>query len=370
MIKEGDVVTSKEAMKLALKEAKKGHGFVSPNPLVGCTIVDKNHNFLSVGAHLKFGEAHAEVNALNKIKDKTKLKGATVYVTLEPCAHSGKTGACAEALSQYPIKKIVYGTLDPNPLVAGKGLSILEKAGVEIGHYQTMEPRCVELCEQFLFHMKQKQPFVSIKIATSLDGKIALINGDSQWITSPESRLHSRNLRAHYDATMIGAGTFLNDNPHLDFRDTTFEGRKENRIVILDPKGKAAERFSGSHLEKKHKSQNIYVLSREENLSSWKGQSVNLIPWNNTPVGWEVSMKKLYEAGIYSLFVEGGAYAISQLLQFKRVQKLYLYQAPKILGYGKSWSDYYKIQSVSEALTLRKWESQALEHDRFNTGWF
>ncbi|MCJ8277606.1 MAG: RibD family protein, partial [Bdellovibrionales bacterium] len=185
-----------------------------------------------------------------------------------------------------------------------------------------------------------------------------------------QSRLHARKLRAHYDATMIGAGTFINDNPSLDFRETEFEGRKQNRIVILDPKGKGAEKFKGSNLEKLHAPENIYILTRQEKAEAWQGKGVHVLPWNSNPVGWEVALKSLYENNIYSLFVEGGAYAISQLLQFKRVQKLYMYQAPKILGYGKSWSDNVKFHNVADAITLRELSSEKLEHDLLHTGWF
>ncbi|MCB0377494.1 MAG: bifunctional diaminohydroxyphosphoribosylaminopyrimidine deaminase/5-amino-6-(5-phosphoribosylamino)uracil reductase RibD [Bdellovibrionales bacterium] len=357
-------------MKEALAAAEKGRGFVSPNPTVGCTIVDKDHKFLASAGHMKFGGPHAEILALEKISDKSQLQGATIYVTLEPCAHEGKTGSCAKAIAQHPFKELIYGTLDPNPLVTGKGILIVENAGIGIGHFQALEEECKKSCEDFLFHITHEMPFVVVKVASSLDGKIALTNGDSQWITGPETRAHARELRAHYDATMIGAGTFLNDDPLLDFRETFYEGKRDNRIVILDPRAKGAQFWPQSQLSKKHKKENIFVLTRKDNMEVWQNHGIKTLAWNSSPVGWEVAMKSLYKEGIASLFVEGGAYAISQLLQFKKVHKLYLYQAPKIMGYGKSWADYFKVKSVADAPQLKKWEIEKLEHDNLLTGWF
>ena len=352
----------------ALSAAEKGLGFVSPNPLVGCTVVDKNHCFLSSGGHLKFGEHHAEVNALLKIEDKSQLEGATVYVTLEPCAHEGKTPSCAKILAGKPIAKVVYGLKDPNPEAKG-GSQILEEAGIETGFFTTYEEKCRRLCAAFLWNQEKSLPFIVTKVAASLDGKIALGNGDSRWITGPETRLHARSLRAHYDATLIGAGTFINDNPLLDFRDTDFEGKKDNKIVILDPKGKGYSRYLDSQIAAKHRKSQVFVLTRTDYQQGWLDLGVEVIPSNSSPVGWEQSLKKLHQKGIYSLFVEGGSYAISQLIQFKLIQKIYVYQAPKILGKGKGWSDSFQIYKLEDALNLKSWESQSLGQDMLIRGW-
>ena len=356
-----------DAMNLALKEGEKGKGFVSPNPPVGCAIVDRDHSLLALGAHLRCGQAHGEIEALNQIQDKDRLKGATVYVTLEPCAHRGKTGSCAQTLSQYPLKEVVYGTLDPNPKVSGQGLEILKDKGIQVTHYKEMEDQCRELCEHFLFHIQNQRPFVSLKVASSLDGKIALKNGQSQWITHETTRLHSRNQRAYYDATLIGARTFIQDDPLLDFRKTPFEGLKENKIVLLDPKGRAIQYFLNSQIQKKHPTQNIYVLTDPQFIDSWKKHLVHTLPW--CAQGWKECLNNLYQKGIHSLFVEGGAFATSSLLSGGFVEKIYLYQAPKIMGQGTCWSGSFQVENMSQSLVCKKWKIQELTPDFLFTGW-
>lgn len=366
----GQHITPDQAMRFAIETAKQGLAMVSPNPLVGCVIVDKNHNFLSAGAHLKAGKAHAEINALKSIASENLLKGATVYVTLEPCAHQGKTGSCAKALSELPIKKVFYGAMDPNPLVAGRGLQVLMQAKIEVELFDRYKEACLELAEQFHFHMAHQCPFVAIKVGSSLDGKMALKNGQSQWITGEEARKYSRKLRAHYDATMIGAGTLNYDNPTLDFRDTEFAGLKENRVVILDPKGKGADRFKETNIFKTHGYKNIFVLTRLEYKEKWNRHLVHVIDWDSSPGGWQDSLKNLYLNGITSLFVEGGSFVFGQLLQNNLINKIYLFQSPKILGEGVSWSQYFYNDNLSEVPSIKGWNSLMIGQDRLNIGYF
>ncbi len=366
----GDPIKSDQAMRLAIEVAKKGRGFVSPNPVVGCVVVDANHNFLAADAHLKFGGPHAEINALNQIEDRQKLKGATLYVTLEPCAHQGKTGSCAEFISRLPIRKVFYGTLDPNPLVAGKGVEILRSHQKLVSHFDEYDQDCKELCEQFIFHIQTGLPFVSLKVATSFDGKMALSDGQSQWITCDESRLHSRRLRAHYDATLIGTGTLKYDNPTLDFRGTAFEGQKKNKIVILDANGSAAENFKEHNVFKTHGSKNIFVLTREEHRQKWSKNLVHLIPWEASEQGWNLALKNLVQKGIYSLFIEGGSYAYGQALNFKILNKIYLFQSPQILGDGISWTQYFKVTELGLAPRLSRWQSVSLGTDLLHAAYF
>lgn len=366
----GDTITAEQAMRLAIELAKQGRGFVSPNPLVGCVIVDKNGKFVSGGAHLKYGEAHAEINALNGVTDKALLKGASVFVTLEPCAHEGKTGSCAKALGQHPIAEVHYGTLDPNPLVSGQGLKILEAKGIKTIHYKEFEKPCREVCEQFLYSMKHKMPFVALKVGASFDGKIALNSGESQWITGEQARTFSRSLRAHYDATFIGGGTLSYDNPTLDFRDTEFEGKKENRIIILDPNGRNAGSFKESNIKKVHSTKNIFVLTRSEHIDKWSKNLVHVVEWENSKGGWEKAFKNLHRKGMSSIFVEGGSYVFSQLLQYKLAQKFYMFQSNKILGEGVSWSQYFQINKLSEAPQLHSWNSLVMGEDRLHIAYF
>ena len=276
----GGKISPDQAMVLAVETAKQGIGFVSPNPVVGCVVVDKDHRLISSGAHLQYGEAHAEINAIDNVQDSSQFDGASIYVTLEPCAHQGKTGSCATRISQLPIKKVIYGAKDPNPKVSGKGLDILTTAGIEVELFDKWQSYCLELAEQFHYHIKRQRPFISIKIASSLDGKIALHNGDSQWITGTEARRFARQLRGHYDGTMVGAGTIIHDDPHLDFRETIFDKQKNNKIVIVDPKAVIDEEIANKKVFKIHGPQNIFLLQPNSTESSLKKILPNIIKWS------------------------------------------------------------------------------------------
>ena len=359
-----------QAMELAIAEAKKGAGFTSPNPLVGCVIIDKAGELLSKGAHLQYGQAHAEVNAINGVKDPAQFEGATVVVTLEPCAHQGKTGSCAVALSKLSIKQVVYGLSDPNPLVAGKGRDILINAGIDAKLYDGDKQRLEQVCEQFLFHMQNKRPFVALKVATSLDGQMALANGESQWITGPAARTHSRTLRAHYDATLIGAGTFIADNPRLDFRDTPFEGQKTNKVILFDPKGKAATAFPGSHIESIYSKENIFVITPEAHVKPWSALPVTTLYWNPGKEGWDQVLSSLYQKGVYSVFVEGGRFVFAELIRYGLAQKLYHYQAPKILGDGFNWTELLKLDSLTQAYSLSQLSATKIGQDTLVEAYF
>jgi len=370
LIKVGDELSQKQAMDLALKVAEMGRGMVSPNPLVGCTLVDREHRFLSSGAHLKYGDDHAEVNALKNLKDPAHSQGATAYVTLEPCSHFGKQPPCTEALIAAKVGKVIYGMLDPNPLVAGKGVKHLKDHNIEVGHFVTYQKKCEHLVEEFLHLLERPTPFVTLKLASSIDGKIALDSGVSKWITGPETRVHARNLRAQSDATLIGAGTLINDDPTLDFRQTVFENLKKNKIVIFDPKGKAAKVFETSVLRKIHSSENIFVVSTDEGLSAWKNAECHKVAWQPSYQGWWQALKVLRNLGVVSIFVEGGGFAISQFLQYKLAQKIHIYQAPKIIGQGKGWSEGLRIRDLDSALPIKDWQQKAVGGDILITGRF
>jgi diaminohydroxyphosphoribosylaminopyrimidine deaminase/5-amino-6-(5-phosphoribosylamino)uracil reductase len=188
-------LTPNEAMKLAIEEAARGAGFVAPNPLVGCVILSRDGALIGRGHHERIGEGHAEVRALESVADVSQLNAAQVFVTLEPCAHQGRTPSCAEALAKLPIASVTYGLEDPNPLVAGKGAEILRAAGKTVQIFGGLKTELEEACEIFLMNMREKRAFVALKAAASLDGKIALPDGSSQWITGEESRAHVQSLR-------------------------------------------------------------------------------------------------------------------------------------------------------------------------------
>ena len=199
----GDVITADQAMQLAMDVAVKGAPYVSPNPVVGCVVVNANHQFLAYGYHPKYGQEHAEINALNKLSD-SEIKDSTFYVTLEPCAHQGKTASCAKKLATLPIKKVVYGLMDLNPLVSGQGVKILQQAGIITEEYSGhLKNDLQSLCEIFLKNFSEKKLFIAAKVATSLDGQIALKSGESKWITSANSRNYVHELRSYYDAILV-----------------------------------------------------------------------------------------------------------------------------------------------------------------------
>jgi diaminohydroxyphosphoribosylaminopyrimidine deaminase/5-amino-6-(5-phosphoribosylamino)uracil reductase len=246
----GKTVTPSQAMRLAIDEAKLGWGFVSPNPLVGCTIVDSDHRLLSVGYHARIGEAHAEISAIQNLNDPSLVAGSNVYVTLEPCAHEGakkKTGSCARRLSELKPASVTYAVEDPYPLVSGKGAQMLREAGVrseplksrsDISDRAELEAAAEEVAEVFLHNQRASEPFVGIKVAMSSDGMIASRAADQRWVTGLESREHVHYLRAGYDAVLVGRGTFDTDDPSLNVRHSQFPNF-ENKAILLDPMGRS-----------------------------------------------------------------------------------------------------------------------------------
>ena len=214
-------------MRRCISLAKKGEGKVSPNPLVGCVIFDDNFNILSEGYHEKYVQNHAERNAI--LNAKSNLKGKSLIVNLEPCSHYGKTPPCADLIIEKGIKKVIIGMIDPNPIVSGNGIKKLQKAGIEVVT-GVLEKECRILNEVFIKNQIKKSPFVVIKTATTLDGKIATQTGNSKWITDESSRLEVQKLRNKYDAILTSSATVIEDNPKLTCR--LKNGRNPVRIIL------------------------------------------------------------------------------------------------------------------------------------------
>lgn len=213
-------------IQLAIEIAKKGTGSVSPNPLVGCVII-KDNKIIGAGYHQKFGEEHAEINAINSSAE--SVEGSTLYVNLEPCSHHGKTPPCVDRIIKEKIKRVVIGTLDVNPLVSGNGVKALKKAGVDV-KVGVLENECIELNKFFFKYITSKLPYVTLKAAQTLDGMIADKNKNSEWISSKESIKYVHWLRASYDAVLFGSDTAKIDNPKLTVR--MVEGRNPYRVVL------------------------------------------------------------------------------------------------------------------------------------------
>lgn len=343
----------KEFMKQALREGARGLGFVSPNPAVGCVIVNKDGQEIGRGFHAKAGEAHAEVAALNSVKDHSQLAGATVFVTLEPCASQGRTPSCAHTLEKLPIKKVIFGCKDPNPKMA-HGQKVLQDAGIECLFMEEMELECSELAEVFLCNQIEKRPFVHVKVGTSLDGQIALQNGESQWITSEESRAQVQILRGYCDAVLVGRRTYETDNPRLNSRATAFVN-KENSVVIIDPKGKTLESLKDSALHGVRSAEKIFIITSETTKPP-QSTPYQIIPCSekNGSLDLKQAFHILLEKGVTSLFVEGGATTLTHHFQQNLVDRLTVFLAPKILGSGGgvSWTQGLKIGELKNAICL------------------
>lgn len=326
---------SEKYIQRCIELAKKGKGHVSPNPLVGCVIV-KNGKVIADGYHKKFGSNHAEVNAINTaLSKRINLKDSTIFVNLEPCVHFGKTPPCVDKIIEHKIREVVIGTKDPNRLVAGKGINKLKKNKIKVTS-GVLEAECLELNKFYFKHMKKGFPYITLKAAQTIDGKIAELSGDSKWISSTESRKYVHRLRSKYDAVLVGRNTVEKDNPELTVR--LVKGRNPYRIVI--DKGLVLNLnnnlFSDEFTEK-----TIIITSVEpgEFLTRYceqkkirvvKAKSANGI------INLKDAMKKLSKLGISSVLVEGGAFTFTEFIKQKVVDEILFFTSSKILGKGLS----------------------------------
>ncbi|MBS4536146.1 bifunctional diaminohydroxyphosphoribosylaminopyrimidine deaminase/5-amino-6-(5-phosphoribosylamino)uracil reductase RibD [Clostridium sp. D2Q-14] len=317
-------------MKRAIELAKKGRGYTNPNPLVGAVIV-KNDEIIGEGYHEFYGGPHAEVNAFrNAIKD---VGGATMYVTLEPCSHFGKTPPCANNIVNKGISKVLIGMRDPNPLVAGKGIEILKNEGIDV-EVGILEEEVKKLNEIFVKYITKKRPFCILKTAMTLDGKIATVTGDSKWITNEESRKYVHNIRHHVSAIMVGIGTVLVDNPRLTTRIDEKNGLDPIRIIV-DTKGKIPLNFKVLNIESDAKTiiaTTKYMDEQKIKAIQEKGGDVIITPLKNDRVDIEDLMDQLYKMKIDSVLLEGGSTLNYSALEEGIVDKVVSFISPKIIG--------------------------------------
>lgn len=314
-------------MQLALQLAQKGCGFVSPNPMVGAVIV-KNERIIGSGYHERYGEAHAERNALASCSESPV--GATMYVTLEPCCHYGKQPPCVEAIIEAGIRRVVIGSKDPNPLVAGKGISILRNHGILVTEH-VLEDKCNELNDVFFHYIRTNQPLVVMKYAMTLDGKIATYTGASKWITGEEARAYVHTLRHRYSAIMVGVGTVLADNPLLNCR---MEGGRNPIRIVCDSSLRTP---LDSQIVKTAKDIPTILATccqkREKQLPyEHNGCRILLVDEKNGHINLNTLIKRLGEDGIDSILLEGGATLNWSALQSGIVQKVNAFIAPKLFG--------------------------------------
>ncbi len=343
------VILNQEYMRLAIEIAKKGAGKVNPNPMVGAVIV-KDERVIGQGYHKYYGGNHAEVNAFENLSDNPE--GATIYVTLEPCSHYGKTPPCVDKIIANKISKVVVGTLDPNPLVEGRGIKALKEAGIEV-ITGVLEEECKKLNEVFMKYILYKRPFVVLKTAMTLDGKIATESGESKWITSDKSRQEVHKLRNKLSAIMVGVNTVIKDNPELTCR---LEGGKNPVRIIVDSKLRIP---LGSNVVVDNLAQTIVatteVADKDKILVLEKlGVKVLIINSKNERVDLKSLMIELGKRGIDGILLEGGATLSFSALEENIVDKIQVYIAPKIIGGEKSKTSIggKGIEKLSDAIML------------------
>jgi diaminohydroxyphosphoribosylaminopyrimidine deaminase/5-amino-6-(5-phosphoribosylamino)uracil reductase len=316
-----------------LRLAEKGRGFVSPNPMVGAVLV-KQGRIVARGFHRRFGGPHAEVECIRSY-DGT-LRGATLYVNLEPCSHHGKTPPCTDLIINSGIRKVVVGMKDPNPLVAGNGLRRLRRAGVRVIS-GVLEQEARELNRVFVTHITRRRPFVHVKVAQSLDGKIALERGSPVWITGKEARKLVHQWRAEHDAILVGANTIRVDDPFLTVR--LARGRNP-AAVILDGDLSISLR---ARVLKTARQRNVIIIANEKvvrrrirKMKELTSQGVLVLPLlsKSNHLSLNIILRKLYRLNIGSLLVEGGSNVFTQFLEGDNIDLLSVFLAPAFMGKG------------------------------------
>ncbi len=354
-------------MARALRLAERGRGAVSPNPMVGAVVV-KNDRVLGEGWHRTFGAAHAEVEALERAG--TEARGAALFVTLEPCAHFGKTPPCTAAILAAGITRVVVAIRDPNPRVAGGGARLLEKRGVtvEVG---LLEGKARELNRGFLTWITEGRPLVTVKLAQSLDGRIATRNGDSKWITGEEARRETHRLRARHDALLVGGATVAADNPELTVRHV--RGRNPVRVVV-DPELKTSRK---ARWLREDGTRRIVAATRRSALErragfAAAGAEVWILPAGpKGGVSIKALTKRLAEAGLVSVMVEGGGRLAGAFLSRGLVDRLRVFTAPILLGgEGRPWTEGLKVPRIKAAPVLREANLRKLGRDWLVEGEF
>jgi diaminohydroxyphosphoribosylaminopyrimidine deaminase/5-amino-6-(5-phosphoribosylamino)uracil reductase len=336
-------------MRLALKLARKGLGKTSPNPMVGAVIV-KDNRVIASGYHHAFGQDHAEVNALKKAKK--SAAGATLYVTLEPCRHYGKTPPCTDAIIKSKIARVVIGTLDPDPRMQGESVKLLKQKGIKttVG---VLEADCRTLNEKYIKHRTTGLPYVTLKWAQTLDGRIATAKGSSRWIASQESLKLAHQLRAINDAILVGVSTVVKDNPELTTR--LVKGRNPLRI-ILDSKLRIP--LNAKVLQNQDKAKTLIATTTsadKQKLAILQKMGIEVLitpPDKKGRVDLTKLLKLLGEREITSLLVEGGGEVITSFLRLNLLDKLAVIIAPKILGKGTDAVRDLDITDLAKAYNL------------------
>ncbi len=356
-------------MWMALDLARQGRGRTSPNPLVGAVVV-QDSEVLGTGYHQYAGSPHAEIIALKKAGE--RAQGATLYVNMEPCSHQGRTGPCTEAIIKAGISRVVAAMQDPNPIVSGRGFARLKEAGIKVKE-GVLEHKARRLNEAFIKYMNTGLPFVGIKVAMSLDGKIGTMTGESHWITGERSRQFVHRLRDQSDAIMVGIETVLKDDPRLTTRIESGEGKDSVRVIVdstarLPVDARVIESNSSAGI--------ILAVTNQAppdkcRLLEEKGVEVLLLPEVDGRVDVKALMKKLAEREISIVLVEGGGTLNYSLLEQSLVDKLFIFIAPLIIGGAKSPTAFAGsgIASLSKAWAIEDIEMKQFDRDLLLIGY-
>lgn len=360
---------NKKFMNLAIELAKKGKGQTAPNPCVGA-VITRSDEILGMGYHKRYGGPHAEIEAINDALSKGhNLEGATLWVTLEPCNHHGKTPPCTKAILAHKIKEVKIGTKDPNPNVCGGGAEYLKHNGVsvEIG---ICEDECRFLINDFVTWNTKKRPYIYLKLAQTIDGKIASRTGDSKWISCDRSREEVHKLRNRVDAILIGGNTFYNDNPKLTPR-LFSETKKDPYAIILT--SKLPDHNANFYLLQKRPSRTIFFTtdtSDEENIFKLQEKGVKIFPLykNDHGINIEEGFKWLYsELNVYYILCEGGGKLANTLLNLNLIDEFFLFISPMVIGDDCAISSFSGNigKKISDAKRLNIKEAKIIDRDVF-----
>lgn len=346
-------MTKEDFIRRTFELARMGKGNTFPNPLVGAVIV-KDGKIISEGHHRRHGGDHAEVDAINNCKE--SVEGASIYVNLEPCCHTNKqTPPCAQRLIKEKFKKVVICNLDPNPEVNGKGVELLRSHGIEVEH-GVLADEGERLNEAFFYAQRNKRPFIHLKLATTLDGKIAMPNGESQWITNEASRKLVHELRSLHQGVIAGAETVRTDNPKLNVRLPDYTGKQPVKIIFTE----SGNLPPSAQIIRDPQSTLIYTKSP----LNFDFPSENVVKINSL----KEAMEDLYNRKFINLFLEGGATLASAFMKEGLVNRVSLFMNPSFLGAGKSALHDIGLSSLNERPKLKNIETRWIDGDLFISG--
>jgi diaminohydroxyphosphoribosylaminopyrimidine deaminase/5-amino-6-(5-phosphoribosylamino)uracil reductase len=356
--------TDKRYMRMALALAGKGAGRTSPNPLVGAVLA-RGGKIIGAGFHRRAGGDHAEIAALRRAGG--KARGATLYINLEPCSHYGRTPPCAPALIRAGIKRVVVGTADPNPLVSGGGIRKLSRAGIQV-RVGVLKEECRRLNEAFDKYITRRLPFVILKIAASLDGKIAASTGHSRWITGPAARRRVHEMRNRVDAILVGVGTVLADNPQLTCR---IPGGRDPVRIVLDRRLRIPLAARLLHERGKTVIVSGPLASAKKIKAIEKcGAEVWRLPLRRGGIPLAPVLKKIAARGMMSVMIEGGAITAARALAERVVDKMCFFYAPKIVGAdGLSMIAPLGVRKMGQSRQLKNLSVEKIGDDLLVTGY-